>query len=189
MGSPDVGTGAAGDGIAAPNEPWRNGGRARCGARVDVPDGAHSEAAGSCAPGILTALRWGSDRCAAEPSRIAEEDLGERQVQHDLACFILDLDGMVPWILAAGGEHIDEIPGPRARFGGGPSPHRGSRARTRHSSNNGRCCERERRSEAWRLQGLIGRWLKNAPVVGEFRLSQFREAYSMERVQSIIHMG
>ena len=31
--------------------------------------------------------------------------------QHDLARFILDLDGMVPWILAAGGEHPDEIVG------------------------------------------------------------------------------
>ena len=28
------------------------------------------------------------------------KNLGERQVQHDLACFILDLDGMVLWILA-----------------------------------------------------------------------------------------
>lgn len=28
---------------------------------------------------------------------------------HDLARFILDLDGMVPWILATGGEHPDEI--------------------------------------------------------------------------------
>jgi hypothetical protein len=32
-------------------------------------------------------------------------------VPHDLACFILDLDGMVSWILAAGGEHADEIVG------------------------------------------------------------------------------
>ena len=32
-------------------------------------------------------------------------------MQHDLACFIFDLDGMVPWILAAGGEHTDQILG------------------------------------------------------------------------------
>ena len=30
---------------------------------------------------------------------------------HDLACLILDLDGMVSWILAAGGEHMNEIAG------------------------------------------------------------------------------
>ena len=30
---------------------------------------------------------------------------------HDLTGFILNLDGMVPWILAVGGEHINETLG------------------------------------------------------------------------------
>ena len=38
---------------------------------------------------------------------------------HDLACLILDLDGMVPWILAAGGEHIDETVGSAQRLAAG----------------------------------------------------------------------
>nr|WP_201860553.1 hypothetical protein [Microvirga soli] len=32
-------------------------------------------------------------------------------MQHNLASFILDFDGMVPWILASGREHADEILG------------------------------------------------------------------------------
>jgi hypothetical protein len=44
------------------------------------------------------------------------KDLGERQVQNDLARLIRDLDGMVPWILAPGCEHPFEISGSAQRF-------------------------------------------------------------------------
>jgi hypothetical protein len=59
---------------------------------------------------------WRSDRRAGCVINVPEKDLGERQVQHNLACFILDLNGMVPWILASGSEHTDEILGGAQRF-------------------------------------------------------------------------
>ena len=65
--------------------------------------------------GILTALRWGSGRYAGWIIKDLEEDLGEQHVPHDLACFILDLNGMVSWILAVGGEHINETLGSAQR--------------------------------------------------------------------------
>jgi hypothetical protein len=68
---------------------------------------------------MLTALQWESTAAPPGPSRIPKEDLGERHVPHDLACFILDLDGMVPWILAAGGEHINETLGRAQRSAAG----------------------------------------------------------------------
>jgi hypothetical protein len=37
------------------------------------------------------------------------KDFGERQVQNDLARFILDLDRVVSWILASGREETFEI--------------------------------------------------------------------------------
>ena len=70
-------------------------------------------------PGMLTALQWESTAAPPGPSRIPKEDLGERHAQHDLASLILDLDGMVPWILAAGGEHTDEILGRTQRLAAG----------------------------------------------------------------------
>jgi hypothetical protein len=47
---------------------------------------------------------------------VLKKNLGERQVQHDLACFILDLDSMVPWILVSSSEHTDEILGGAQHF-------------------------------------------------------------------------
>jgi hypothetical protein len=40
-------------------------------------------------------------------------------MQHDLASLILDFDGMVPWILALGSEHADEILGRAQRLTAG----------------------------------------------------------------------
>ena len=40
-------------------------------------------------------------------------------MQYDLACFAFDHDGMVPWILAVGGEHISETLGRAQRLAAG----------------------------------------------------------------------
>ena len=43
-------------------------------------------------------------------------------MQHDLACFILDLNGMVPWILAPGCEHTFKVLGKAQCFAASSLP-------------------------------------------------------------------
>jgi hypothetical protein len=47
------------------------------------------------------------------------QDLGERQAENYLACIILDLYGIVPWILTSGYEYMFEVLGSAHHFAAG----------------------------------------------------------------------
>src|SRR5829696_9819388 len=83
--------------------PWRNGSRAR----LDTPDGAHSGRPGPVPLGI-------PDGPAVEkrPLRRLDHHGVRRKISENAMCNTISpassyLDGMVPWILAAGSEHTD----------------------------------------------------------------------------------